>query len=122
MKRAAVPSILVVVVLLALGVTTEAQQPQKIPLIGYLNATSLSAQLARIEAFRQGLRELGYVEGKNIIIEWRHADGKLDRLPALAAELVHLKGDVIVTAGPRVTRAAKEATSTIPISHNNVQI
>ena len=70
---------------------------------------------ARIEAFRQGLRELGYVEGKNIVIEWRYAEGKLDRLPALAAELVRLKVDVIVTAGPTATRAAKEATITIPI-------
>ena len=70
---------------------------------------------ARIEAFRQGLRELGYVEGKNIVIEYRYAEGKLDRLPALAAELVRLKVDVIVTAGPTATRAAKEATVTIPI-------
>ena len=69
----------------------------------------------RIDAFQQGLRELGYVEGKNIVIEWRHAEGKLDRLPALAAELVRLKVDVIVTAGPTATRPAKEATSTIPI-------
>ena len=74
------------------------------------NAGTLSAQSARIEAFRQGLRELGYVEGKNIVIEWRSAEGKLDRLPALAAELVRLKVDVIVTAGPSATRAAKEAT------------
>ena len=72
-------------------------------------------QSARIEAFRQGLRELGYVEGKNIVIEWRCAEGKLDRLPALAAELVRLKVDVIVSAGPTATRAAKEATATIPI-------
>ncbi len=71
--------------------------------------------MARTEAFRQGLRELGYVEGKNIVIEWRSAEGKLDRLPALAAELVRLKVDVIVTGGPTATRAAKEATSTIPI-------
>jgi putative tryptophan/tyrosine transport system substrate-binding protein len=63
----------------------------------------------------QGLRELAYVEGKNIIIEWRSAEGKLDRLPALAAELVRLKVDVIVTAGGRGTRTAKEATKTIPI-------
>ncbi len=71
--------------------------------------------MARTEAFRQGLRELGYVEGKNIVIELRSAEGKLDRLPALAAELVRLKVDVIVTGGPTATRAAKEATSTIPI-------
>jgi putative ABC transport system substrate-binding protein len=70
---------------------------------------------ARIEAFRQGLRELGYVEGKNIVIEWRSTEDKPDRLPALATELVSLKVDVIVTGGPSATRAAKGATSTIPI-------
>jgi putative tryptophan/tyrosine transport system substrate-binding protein len=100
--------------LFALCMSAEAQQP-KLPRVGYLTAVSLSANAARIEALRQGLRELGYVEGKNIIIEWRAADGKPDRLPALAAELVRLKVDVIVTAGPLPTRAAKEATVTIPI-------
>src|SRR4029077_2506370 len=69
----------------------------------------------RIEAFRQGLRELGYVEGKNIVVEYRDAEGKQDRLPALAAELVRLKVDVIVTPGTLPTRVTKEATSTIPI-------
>ena len=69
----------------------------------------------RIEAFRQGLRELGYLEGKNIVIEYRHAEGKLDRLSELAAELVRVKVDVIVMTGPTSTRAAKEATNTIPI-------
>jgi len=93
----------------------EAQQPAKIPRIGYLTASSLSVNPARIEAFRQGLRELGYIEGKNIVIEWRSSEGKADRLPALAAELVRLKVDVIVTSGPVATRAAKEATTTIPI-------
>ena len=90
--------------------SAEAQQPTKVPRIGYLAAGSPSAIAARTEAFRQGLRELGYVEGKNIVIEWRYAEGKLDRLPALAAELVRLKVDVIVTAGPQSTRPAKEAT------------
>jgi putative ABC transport system substrate-binding protein len=70
---------------------------------------------ARTEAFRQGLRELGYVEGKNIVIEYRYAEEKLDRLPALAAELVRLKVDVIVSGGPGATRPAKEATNTIPV-------
>jgi putative ABC transport system substrate-binding protein len=93
----------------------QAQQPTKIPRIGYLTGTSLSTNAARNEAFRQGLRELGYVEGKNIVIEWRSAEGKLDRLAALAAELVRLKVEVIVTGGPPATRAAKEATATIPI-------
>ena len=70
---------------------------------------------ARPEAFRQGLRELEYVEGKNIVIEYRYAEGKLDRLPALAAELVHIKVDVIVTAGNEAVQAAKNATQMIPI-------
>src|SRR5262249_36238106 len=100
--------------LFALCSSAEAQ-PAKIPRIGYLSGNSLSAIVARAEAFRQGLRELGYTEGKNIIIEWRSAEGKNDRLPALAAELVRLKVDVIVTAGPTQTHAAKAATSTIPI-------
>ena len=103
------------IVSLALCASAEAQQPTKVPRIGYLTGASPSANSARIEAFRQGLRELGYVEGKNIVIEWRYAEGKLDRLPALAAELVRLKVDVIVTGGPTATRAAKEATVTIPI-------
>jgi putative ABC transport system substrate-binding protein len=92
-----------------------AQQPTKIPRIGYLSPTFLSTNFARIEAFRQGLRELGYVEGKNIVIEYRYADGKLDRLAALATDLVRLKVEVIVTSSPAPTRAAKEATATIPI-------
>ena len=101
------------------GAVAEAQQPTKVPRIGWLSSPSLSLNAARVEAFRQGLRELGYVEGKNIVIEWRSAEGKLDRFPALAAELVRLKVDVIVTAGAAVTRAAKEATSTIPIVMTN---
>jgi putative ABC transport system substrate-binding protein len=101
--------------LLALPFPAQAQQQTKIPRIGYLVGPSLSVGSARYEAFRQGLRELGYVEGKNIVIEYRSAEGKLDRLPALAAELVRLKVDVIVTAGPIPTRSTREATSTIPI-------
>jgi len=115
MKKVAWSSILVVAVLLAVGVTADAQQPTKIPRIGFLIGTSPTANAARVEAFRQGLRELGYVEWKTIVIEWRYAEGKLDRFPALAAELVRLKVDVIITSGPSVTRAAKEATVTIPI-------
>jgi putative ABC transport system substrate-binding protein len=99
----------------ALCSSAQAQRPTKIPRIGFLSASSPEALSSRIEAFREGLRELGYVEGKNIVIEWRSAEGKLDRLPALAAELVRLKVDIIVTAGPSLTHAAKEATSTIPI-------
>ena len=101
--------------LIALCFPAHAQQPTKIPRIGFLNATSSSTMSARIEAFRQGLRELGYVEGKNIVIEYRHAEGKLDRLSELVAELVRVKVDVIVTTGPTSTHAAKEATNTIPI-------
>jgi putative tryptophan/tyrosine transport system substrate-binding protein len=92
-----------------------AQQAKKIPRIGYLDATSLSVDSARIEAFRQGLRELGYVEGKNIVIEWRYAEGKFDRLPELAAELVRLNVEVIVTGGSTSTGAAKKVTTTVPI-------
>ena len=93
----------------------QAQQPKKVARLGFLTASSASSQASRLDAFRQGLRELGYVEEKNIVIEYRYAEG-IDRyLPALAAELVRLKVDVIVTAGPQVTRVAKEATSTIPI-------
>jgi len=114
-KKARVLLILVVVVLLAVGVMAEAQQPTKVARIGYLAPASLSALAARTEAFRQGLRELGYVEGKNIVIEWRSAEGKIDRLPALAAELVRLKVDVIVTTGPTATHPAKQASSSIPI-------
>jgi putative tryptophan/tyrosine transport system substrate-binding protein len=102
-------------VLFALGSSTEAQQPAKVPRIGYLTGATPAGQSARIEAFRQGLRDLGYVEGKNIVIEYRYAELKPDRLPALAAELVRLKVDVIVTGGGGNTRAAKEATNTIPI-------
>ena len=99
----------------ALSFPAEAQQPTKIPRIGFLGTASPSAVSARVEAFRQGLRELGYVEGKSILIEYRFAEGKLDRMPDLAAELVRLKVDVIMTPGPAATRPAKEATSTIPI-------
>lgn len=93
----------------------EAQQPVKMPRIGYLAGNPLPKGSPRTEALRQGLRELGYEEGKTIIIEWRSAEGKFDRLPALAAELVNLKVDVIVSQGPISTRPAKNATTTIPI-------
>jgi putative ABC transport system substrate-binding protein len=101
--------------LVALSSLAEAQQRGKVPVVGRLGASSAAGEAARIEAFRQGLRELGYIEGENIRIEWRHAEGKFDRLPALAAELVYLKVDVIVTGGGNATRAVKDATSTIPI-------
>jgi putative ABC transport system substrate-binding protein len=115
MNKAGWSSIVAAAILLGIAVLVDAQQPKKIPRIGFLSATFPSPNPARREAFRQGLRELGYVEGKNIVIEWRSAEGTRDRVPALAAELVRLKVDVIVTAGPGSTRATKEATSTIPI-------
>jgi putative ABC transport system substrate-binding protein len=93
----------------------EAQQPKKVLRIGILFGGRPPAVSDRLEAFRQALNELGYVEGKNIVIEARYAEGKLDRLPALASELVRLNSDVIVTGGPQSTRSAKNATSTIPI-------
>jgi putative ABC transport system substrate-binding protein len=105
---------LLTTILLTTAPFATAQQPTKIPRIGFLAAASQSALSDRIETVRQGLRELGYVEGKNIVFEYRYAEGKLDRLPALAAELVRLKVEVIVTAGT-ATRPAKEATATIPI-------
>jgi putative ABC transport system substrate-binding protein len=101
--------------LLALSFPARAQQPAKVPRIGFLTTVSPSTISDRVEAFRQGLRELGYVEGKNIVIEWRYAEGKADRVLGLAAELVRLKVDLIVTTGPSVTGSAKKATSTIPI-------
>jgi putative tryptophan/tyrosine transport system substrate-binding protein len=93
----------------------DAHQSTKLPRITYVTASSAYMQARRFEVFRQGLRDLGYVEGKNILIEYRFADGKIDRLHSLAAELVVLKVNVIVTAGPSVTGPVKQATSTIPI-------
>jgi putative tryptophan/tyrosine transport system substrate-binding protein len=101
-------------ILFALCSPTHAQQPARIPQIGILIVSSASIYSARVEALRQRLRELGYVEGKNIFIEYRYADGKLDRLPDLAAELGRLKVDVIVTTTSGVL-PAKKASATIPI-------
>ncbi len=101
--------------LLAAPLTAKAQKAKKVFRIGFLSASSLSGVATRTEAFRQGLRELGYVEGKNIVVEYRYAEGKFDRIPDLAAELVRLKVDIIVSAGSAVTVRIKEATGTIPI-------
>jgi putative ABC transport system substrate-binding protein len=103
------------VALLLTTTRVAAQQPAKIPHIGFQLDAPASSAAARIEAFREGLRELGYIEGKNIIIEWRSSDGKPERRSEIAAELVRLKVDVIVSAGPTVTRSVKESTLTIPI-------
>src|SRR5262245_32997272 len=105
----------IVFVLALVGMRAEAQQPGRLPRIGFFLDGPPSALSGRIEGFRQGLRDLGYVEGKNILIEWRSAEGNPGRRNEIAAELVHLKLDLIVSAGPTQTRALREATSTIPI-------
>ena len=102
--------------LLALCASAEAQQPRKVPRIGYLSNTDAATDSARAEGIRLALRERGYIEGQNIAIEYRYAEGRPDRLPELAGELVRLKVDIIVVAAGDVTiRAAKNATKTIPI-------
>jgi putative ABC transport system substrate-binding protein len=102
--------------LLALNVLAEAQQAtKKIPRVGFLSLNPVTVQKDRLEAFREALRKLGYVEGENINIEYRYADNKPERMPGLAAELVHLNVDVIVTTGSSATRPAKDATTAIPI-------
>ena len=116
MKKAGWSSIVVAVVLLALGVTAEAQQPKKVFRIGYLSPVDAATDSPRAEGIRLALRELGYIEGQNIAIEYRYAEGRPDRAPELAAELVRLKVDIIVVAsGDQWIRAAKNATRTIPI-------
>jgi putative ABC transport system substrate-binding protein len=106
------PTILLLTVFLV-----EAQQAKSVARIGYLSVLSPSTDSTRIEAFRQGLRELGYVEAQNIAIESRYADGKLDRLPDLARELVRLKVDVVIVGGSTATKAAKNVTKLIPNRH-----
>src|ERR1700688_2446310 len=96
-------------------VAAHAQQPEQMQRIGYLGSDSASRTAVRVDALRTGLHDLGYVEGKNIIIEFRWAEGNYDRLPGLADELVHRRVDVLVTHGTPGTRAAKQATKTIPI-------
>ena len=102
-------------VLLITAPVTQAQQPVKVPRIGFLGAGTAASISSRVEAFRQGLRERGYVEGKTIVVEYRYGEGQVDRLSEQAAELAKLKVNVIVTAGSQATRPAKEATATIPI-------
>ena len=106
--------------LLATLSLAEAQLPKKIPLVGFIVPGSHSSYAARIEAFQQSLRDLGYVEGKNINIEYRYAEGKFDRVPDLAAEMVRLKVDVIVTGDTPAIQAVKQTTTTIPIVMGNV--
>ena len=109
-------SILLVVAVVVVAAIAHAQQPKKVARIGYLSSTDPATESARAEAIRLALRELGYIEGQNIAIEYRYAEGKHDRVPELAAELVRLKVDIIVVAGGNEwIRAAKNATKTIPI-------
>jgi putative ABC transport system substrate-binding protein len=115
MKKAAVPSIVVAVMLLVAAMA-QAQQPKKVPRLGYVRVVGVpSTPAPNIEAFRRGLRDLGYTEGQNIVIEFRYAEGKRDRVPSLVAELVQLKVDVLISGDDTAIRAAKEATKTIPI-------
>jgi putative tryptophan/tyrosine transport system substrate-binding protein len=107
--------LVIFVALAACGAVAQAQQQPKIPRIGFLTNNSSTGLAAADEAFRQGLRALGYVEGKSLVIEYRYGEGKVGRLAEMAAELVRLKVGVIVTGGPTSTRTAKQATSTIPI-------
>jgi len=115
MKTNARLSNLVAVMMLVVTVSAEAQQPGNVYRMGLFLAVPPSVVSAWVDAFRKRLRELGYVEGKNIVIETRSAEGRLEQLPILAAEFVSLKVDVIVTGGAQATRASKAATSTIPI-------
>ena len=118
MKKTGLSSILIAVTLLTVGVIAEAQQPKKIPRIGFLSgrgAPSPTNPDPSADAFRRGVRDLGYIEGKNILVEYRYAEGTLDRIPGLVAELVQLKVDVLVSPAGAAIRAAKQATKTIPI-------
>ena len=108
--------------LLSIAPFLGAQQPKKVPRIGYLSPLSSAGDATRRSGFQQGLRELGYTEGQNIVVEYRFAEGNLDRLPELAAELVHLKVDVIVAGGGSlIARSAKNAAGTIPIVMTNAE-
>ena len=115
MTQKLVANLVLGALLFVLFASADAQQPKKVWRIGYLAAGSAQTAHFRIEAFRQGVRSLGYIEGKDIVIDYRNAAGKVDQVPRNAAELVRLNVDIVVTAGPTDTRAAKEATSTIPI-------
>jgi putative ABC transport system substrate-binding protein len=116
MRTAARLIVTLVFALIAVPLAADAQQPaDKVHRIGFLGSATSAGYARQLEALRQGLRDLGYVEGKNFVIDYRWAEGKYDRLPELAAELVRLKVDLIVTHGTPGSRAAKQATSTIPI-------
>jgi putative ABC transport system substrate-binding protein len=108
--------VFILAVILAFIHPAEAQQPKKVTRIGYIAPSDAASESVRFEAIRLALRELGYIDGQNIVIEYRYAEGKIDRFSELAAELVRLKVDVIVAAGgARIILAAKNATKTIPV-------
>src|SRR5215472_7870434 len=119
LRKPALASILFAGALLALAVTAEAQQTGKVFRIGFLDVSTASGSAVLVDGFRQELSKLGWIEGKNITIEYRFAEQKSERLPELAAELVRLKVDLIVTSGGPTPLAAKKATSTIPIVMTN---
>ena len=113
--RKMVISWLLATLILTTVCAAEAQPAGKAPRIGFISGASRATESTRLDGLRQGLRDLGYVEGRNIFIEYRFADGKNDRLPGLAAELAGLKVDVIVAGGLGATRAARQAAKTTPI-------
>ena len=116
MKRASVPVFLIAVALVTIACLAEAQQPKKVPRIGFVtSAGNPNSPGLRVEAFQRGMRELGYVEGKNILVEYRYVEGKTERVPEIVAELVQLKVDVLVLLSLGSVRAAKQATQAIPI-------
>jgi putative tryptophan/tyrosine transport system substrate-binding protein len=114
MRRKVLSAVLAILFLAAVN-PAYAQQPKKVPRIGYLSNTDPAGESARSEAIRLALRERGHIEGQNIAIEYRYAEGKIDRFSELAAELVRLKVDIILVSGDRGILAAKNATKTIPI-------
>jgi ABC-type uncharacterized transport system substrate-binding protein len=115
MKKATVRLIVCAVILLAVAVTADAQQPKKIPRVGFLSAGGAPNPGLRIEAFRQGLRDLGYIEGTNILVDYHFLEGMADRVPSVVNELVQLPVAILVSDLPPAIRAAKRATKTIPI-------
>src|SRR6266542_581066 len=122
MKKTFLLSILIVAAQLAFGVVTEAQQPKKVPRIGFVSARANPTPTtpdSSADALRQGLRNLGYIEGKNIVIEYRYFEGKVDRIPSLVAELLQLKLDVLVSVNTLAIRAFKQETKTIVIVIND---
>ena len=110
-------TVAIVITIAMCGAVAQAQQQQKVPRIGYVTGSGGANNPGpNIEAFRRRLRDLGYIEEKNILIEYRYVEGKLDRIPSLVAELVQLKVDVLVVGTLIGIRAAKQATKTIPLS------